>query len=90
MTEGYIDCEVVDLALLTSFPVPYAPGVTGGGETKGKWWTQNTNGLFRSAIDHHGRDKFTPLYMLRQIRSHKSFFGRRGEKVPLECEDDNR
>jgi hypothetical protein len=80
--------EVVNLALLGSFPVPHAPGVTVGGEVDGKWWVQNTNGLFRSACGHHGKDDFTPLYMLKGIRK-KSLFSRRGEKPPPEREGDD-
>ena len=83
----YLDNEVVDLALVGSFPVPSAPGVTVGGETKGMWWAQNTTGLFRSARDHHGKDEFTPLYMLKGIRRNKGFFGRRGEDTKYEGDD---
>lgn len=79
--------EVVNLALVGSFPVPQAPVVTVGGDIEGKWWVQNTSGLFRSARNPDGKDDYTPLYMLKNIRK-KTFFSRRGEKPPEHEGDD--
>ena len=79
--------EVVNLALVGSFPVPQAPVVTAGGDVEGKWWVQNTSGLFRSARNPDGKDDYTPLYMLKNIRK-KTFFSRRGEKPPERQGDD--
>jgi len=79
--------EVVNLALVGSFPVPQAPVVTVGGGIEGKWWVQNTSGLFRSARNPDGKDDYTPLYMLKNIRK-KPFFSRRGEKPPEREGDD--
>jgi hypothetical protein len=84
----YQDDEVVDVALLGSLPFHQAPGVpTGDFEITGKWWVQNTTGLFRSGHDLHGKDQFTPLYMLKAIRK-KGFFSRRGAKPPENEGDD--
>ncbi len=83
----YLDDEVVDVALLGSLPFHQAPGVAAGGEITGKWWVQNTTGLFRSGHDHHGKDQFTPLYMLKGIRK-KGFFSRRGVRPPTPEGDD--
>ena len=83
---GRLEREVLDLALLASFPLPHTPGVTGGGGIEGKWWVQNTKGLFRSACEPHGRYDYTPLYVLREIRKKRGV--RRGEIGP-EPEGDN-
>jgi len=80
--------EVVDLALVGTFPIPHSPGATAGVNAEGKWWTQNANGLFRSAREPLGNDHYTPLYMLRGIRKRKSFFSRRGELGPKPEGDD--
>ena len=64
--------ETVNLALLGSSPVPHAPPVQVGAQMEGKWWTQNTTGIFRSACEPHGKDNYTPLYMLKEIRKKKS------------------
>ena len=74
------------MALVGSFPVPHAPGVTVGGEIEGRWWAQNTAGLYRSARDQHGNDNFAPLYMLKEIRKKRRW--RRGE-IPTEREGDD-
>ena len=76
------------MALVGSFPVPHAPGVTAGGTIEGKWWARNTAGLFRSARDHHGEDTYTPLYMLKGIQRKRRWINRRGENPYLESEDD--
>jgi hypothetical protein len=76
------------LALVGSFPVPCAPGVTAGGGIEGKWWVRNTAGLFRSARDEHGNDNFTPLYMLKRIQRKKWWINRRGENPSPMPEDD--
>lgn len=65
------------MALLESFPVPHAPGVTAGIEIGGKWWVQNASGLFRSGREPSGKDDYTPLYMLKGIRKKKGIFSRR-------------
>jgi len=84
-----LDSEVLDLALVGSSPLPHTPGVTVGGGIEGKWWVQNTTGLFRSAREPHGRDDYTPLYMLKEIRKKRSFFSsRRGETEPEPEGDD--
>ena len=62
--------------------------MTVGGEIKGKWWVKTTSGLFRSGGDQHGKDEFTPLYMLKGIRKRR-FFSRRGEQMPPNCEGDD-
>jgi hypothetical protein len=81
--------EVVNLALVGTFPVPHCPGVTAGANVEGKWWAQNANGLFRSAREPLGKDHYTPLYMLKGIRKKsKSFFSRRGEPPPELVGDD--
>jgi len=55
------------------------------------WWSQYTAGLFRSAHDDHGKDEFTPLYMLRRIRKDNGFFFKRGKNnTPSEFEGDDR
>ena len=72
-----------------SLPVPHAPGVTAGGEIEGKWWSQNTTGLFRSARDPDGKDDYTPLYMLKGIGKRQGFFSRRGDNSVPELEGDN-
>ena len=71
-----------------SFPVPHAPGVIAGVEAEGKWWVQNASGLFRSAREPHGKNGYTPLYMLKEIRKKKSFWSRRGERPPDREGDD--
>jgi len=80
--------DVVDLALLGSFPVPNAPGLTAGVGMEAKWWSQNTSGLFRSARDPYGKDDYTPLYMIKSIRKKRSFFNRREEHPIVEREGD--
>jgi len=88
MLDEHLENEVVNLALLGSFPVPDSPGLTAGGTTDGKWWVRYAGGLFRSARDHHGKDNFTPLYMLKGIQRKKRWISRRGENPYLEHEDD--
>ena len=80
--------EVVDLALVGSFPVPHLPGMTAGVQMEAKWWVQNASGLFRSGRDPEGRDDYTPLYMLKVIHKKRGLFSRRGEK-PHEREGDD-
>ena len=75
------------MALVGSFPVPYAPGATAGGKMEGKWWVRNTAGLFRSARDQHGKDNFTPLYMLKRIRRKRGLINRRGQNPTPELDD---
>jgi hypothetical protein len=84
-----LDSEVLDLALVGSFPLPHTPGVTGGGGIEGKWWVQNTTGLFRSAREPHGRDDYTPLYMLKKIREKRRLFSSRRGEVEPEPEGDD-
>lgn len=87
--EWYVDNEVIHLALVGSLPVPHAPGVTVGGEIEGKWVVRNTAGLFRSARDRHGKDNYTPLYMLKRIQRKTSWIYRRGENLSREHEGDD-
>lgn len=84
--------EVLDLALVGSFHLPRTsdtPGVTGGSGIEGKWWVQNTTGLFRSAREPHGRDDYTPLYMLKKIRRKRSLFSSRRGEIEPEPEGDD-
>jgi len=81
--------EAIDLALVGSLPVPHAPGVTVGGEIEGKWWSQNTTGLFRSARDPDGKDDYTPLYMLKGIGKRQGLFSRRGDNSVPKLEGDD-
>ena len=76
------------MALVGSFPVPHAPGVTTGGTIEEKWWVRYTGGLFLSGRDHHGEDTYTPLYMLKGIQRKKRWINRRGENPYLGSEDD--
>jgi len=85
----YVDNEVIHLALVGSLPVPHVPGVTVGGEIEGKWWVRNTAGLFQSARDRHGKDNFTPLYMLKRIQRKTSWIYRCGENLSREHEGDD-
>ena len=68
--------------------MPHAPGVTAGGTVEGKWWVRNTAGLFRSGRDYHGKDTYTPLYMLKGIQRKRKWINRRGENPYLGGEDD--
>ena len=56
------------MALLGSSPVTYAPV---GVQMVPKWWTQDTNGLFRSACNPYGKYDYTPLYILKAIGKKK-------------------
>lgn len=67
--------------------VPSAPGFAIGGEVGGKWWVENTSGLFRSAHDQDGKDNFAPLYMLKKIR--KVGFWDRCSEIPPEPTGDD-
>ncbi|KDR70928.1 hypothetical protein GALMADRAFT_813539 [Galerina marginata CBS 339.88] len=80
--------DVVSLALVGSSPVPTAPGLTVGGELGVKWWDKNTTGLLRNGRDHHGKDSFTPLYMLKEIRKRSWHDFRRGLPTPVYEGDD--
>jgi len=77
--------EIVNLALLGSSPLPQAPVSL---QIAGKWWVQNTSGLFRSASEPDGKDDYTPLYMLKGIRKKRGIFSRR-DRPPPEREGDD-
>ena len=74
---------MVDLALLGSFPVPNAPGLTAGAGVEARWWSQNTSGLFRSARDPSGKYDYTPLYMIKEISNKPKRGLSTGSQVPI-------
>lgn len=80
--------EIVDVALLGSYPIPHVPGVAVHGDAETKWWSRNTSGLFRSAGEANGKDEYTPLYALKEV-PRRSFF-RDGQLPPPEPEGDDR
>lgn len=81
---GFLDKDVIDVALLATAPTPSAATV--GGEIGATWWTQNLSGLFRDACDPNGSHSYTPLYMLKKIR--KKGLLRRESPVPDPEDDD--
>jgi hypothetical protein len=56
----------MDVALMGA--VPANPAVTAGGGIEASWWNQNTTGVFRCACDSTGSHRYTPLYLLKDIR----------------------
>jgi hypothetical protein len=62
----YVDNDALSLALLGSVAV--APGLVAGGDIGINWWKQHSGGLFRDACDQQGKDRYTPLYILKEIR----------------------
>ena len=81
---GFVDKEVIDVALVATTPTPLAATV--GGEIGATWWTQNMSGLFRDACDPNGSYNYTPLYMLKKIR--RKGLLRRESPVPDPEDDD--
>jgi len=66
MLMGFVDKDVIDVALVATAPTPSAATVDG--ESGATWWTQNISGEFRNACDRNGSYSYTPLYMLKKIR----------------------
>ncbi|KDR70879.1 hypothetical protein GALMADRAFT_812426 [Galerina marginata CBS 339.88] len=80
--------NVVSLALVGSYPIPTAPGDTVGSEHGLKWWDKNTTGLLRNGCDRKGKDSYTPLYTVKEIRKKSWLEFRRGLPRPVYEGDD--
>jgi hypothetical protein len=74
----------MDVALMGAVPVN--PALIAGGGIEASWWNQNTTGVFRCACDSKGSYRYTPLYLLKDIR--KKGFLRRDSPVPEPEGDD--
>jgi hypothetical protein len=61
-----VDNDSISLALVASVPV--APGLSVSGNVGMNWWKHHSGGLFRDACDEEGKNRYTPLYILKEIR----------------------
>ncbi|KLO09447.1 hypothetical protein SCHPADRAFT_907726 [Schizopora paradoxa] len=60
--------ELVRVALAAQSPVPFAQGVTVGGELNLEWKKEGATGMFQSAIGKEGRLDYTPLFEVEKIQ----------------------
>jgi len=72
--------DSISVALVGSGPAGL-PLLNAGGELRMTWWSQYSSGLFREACDAKGQPRYTPLYVLKQIRK-PSLFRRDGHPEP--------
>ncbi|KLO09451.1 hypothetical protein SCHPADRAFT_564701 [Schizopora paradoxa] len=60
--------ELVRVALAAQSPIPFAQGVTVGGELNLEWRKEGATGMFQSAIGKEGRLDYTPLFEVETVR----------------------